>query len=794
MVPDNSYTFDLYVKRVGERYNDTIAKKKRCCNETILTRKYEGETLGLIRLRFPEPHHKDCEGCWLPSGVWEDGIHLMCYMDPANVDMYKTQYLLLIPYLRTLCSHQALSFLGSVTALLRSGGTYIHESWRKLAYWERLFGYMANMKRSDLQEEVYDWLKDPKVMGGPLSGQWNDMVYQETRDIMREEFRMPKKVLPFAQWAASCVWMRGRAGDNEKHSVVIDGKPTSTRKMKPLDAVRMSDRDIMMQVTNTTPDRLVIAQKSEHGKIRPIVKSSNANNRRWDYVMHLIEDGLRPAITTRVFGGAAKNEELDMELIETCNKSTWKLPLDHSNYDHRQTKGMLKAMLLAVFDHISPLLPHEIANDWRTVFKSAFDSQFNRRVMVDFFGDIFEWQNGLPSGLRITSLMGTLGNLVGIRIAKKIVNSMYTREMVHTERAQGDDCSLECETVQAAQEMLGTMTMLGYKIHPFKTFLSRERTEFLQRSIERKGITGYFARLLLGLRFTSPIQEAPICKVERVASRFTSWHLCCLRGADINRCMMMYILDATQVGLSRQQAVSLAMTPRVYGGLGIAQTSRMAQVLLPHWNGMWTKMVILKERRHIKFNYGKWITRILNTRSITTSMLARTTIPEEMLITWGVRQSKIWGKITVMWMDMLPNAGRYETLSHEPLPDSYDVWDMEGIPNNLIEHVKSADIDSGSFLHIKPEYLPIVLRTRGRVSRTVFEGWLTDKYEISLPCIDQYGQKYCGMVKRRYKQLLLGLMGKKDMNETRLRQNMLYWELAAPSAMQNAYKAEYLSV
>lgn len=116
---------------------------------------------------------------------------------------------------------------------------------------------------------------------------------------------------------------------------------------------------------------------------------------------------------------------------------------------------------------------------------------------------------------------------------------------------QGDDITLTCKDIIDAQYIIGIMNFLGYKVHAQKTFLSRTRTEFLQRSFEKHGISGYLPRSLLGMRYRHPVLEIPISKVQRILARFLNWQLIVVRGGDVHRAMECYVMDAEQIGLRR---------------------------------------------------------------------------------------------------------------------------------------------------------------------------------------------------------------------------------------------------
>lgn len=78
--------------------------------------------------------------------------------------------------------------------------------------------------------------------------------------------------------------------------------------------------------------------------------------------------------------------------------------------------------------------------------------------------------------------------------------------------AQGDDVLFTTSYLQCVSAIVH---MYGYKVHPEKTYISRERGEFL-RSYETDRITGYISRSLLSLRYRNPTIAIPVVKAERI--------------------------------------------------------------------------------------------------------------------------------------------------------------------------------------------------------------------------------------------------------------------------------------
>lgn len=767
-------------------------KYKYHCNKKSLLAEPSDLNMSLRKFRFRHSDHSPCEGCGFGVGVLEEGLHLLCFLSPNAAGSIIKQYKFLIPFLGQCCLHTAVFFLKDVTGLLRSGGTYISKFWRILSFWERLYGYSDYSSDAEIKEELLDWLGRANDTGSVIGVNVHaEVTYDKVFKLISEAWTVPEEYLTLDQWIKSLVWTRGKSGDNENTTISLEGKEVRTRRMKALDAVYKSDEEIKSMMYQVIPNKIYILQKSEHSKIRPVAKTSNNTNRQWDWLCDYIERGLKGCEFTKLFSGSRANEELDVRLLGGCRSSIWKLPMDHSSYDHQLDLPMLKACLVAIKDATSVGMPLDIRSDFDRVWQAAWDSDF-KSVWVFFKNWApFLWEGGLPSGFRTTALLGTTLNGASIEVAKDIIAKADlctdgSGRGVSFRACQGDDVACEMRSLTDANLLLAAMNLLGYKVHPQKTFISRERTEFLQRSFERSGITGYIPRSLLNMRFRSPIQEAPIVKTERLFSCFMNWHLCILRGADPRRAIECFFMESDQIGINRTMVASFLLTPRAYGGIGVTPSSLLAGLALPYWNGKWIKMKVVKESRDKEVQLGAWARRLM-TWGITRAHEGWKSFVDTLATTWGIRQAKIFGKVSVSWEWMTPIKPRYECPSVTPAPREAEMWDMTNIPTLIRRMVKQNAIANEDWSLIKPVFRDEVARQRKRVSRTIFEGWLTGEFEVSAPVLDDISLKYGTEEKRNIDIQLRKYILKKDMSLERLKSIVHGLELRIGQIISNKY-------
>lgn len=220
-------------------------------------------------------------------------------------------------------------------------------------------------------------------------------MFEEAVKFMDKEWIKVEDVPTAEQWVKECTWMRGHSGNQRVTDVYIDGKRMRTR------------RD---GLCSKAVEEMHIMQKSEGGKIRAVVKTGNQVNRQMDYVSMALEKGLSRSRISTLFAGSQGNEEIDWDIVKTVERQDlWKVPLDQSNFDQKQSKPTIWAVLMAIGVTLEKAYGrrHDIMKVWASMWKSVFCQPV--KVMLDN-RKIGNWVNGVPSGWRWTAILDTVLN------------------------------------------------------------------------------------------------------------------------------------------------------------------------------------------------------------------------------------------------------------------------------------------------------------------------------------------------------------------------------------------------
>lgn len=374
--------------------------------------------------RFRNTTHARCDGCSLGKGAREDGLHILWRGSlPAGRRYILKQYAALKNLCSDFCPHGMNHVLKDQTAMAKMAGEFLDPQWRLICYWEQLYGYFPYVGVDNMEGEARKWLETPNVLAGFFSpDQYADEMY-----LLNQFWRRPAEIPSIGAWLDTGRWVRGKAGTGEKTYVTIDGKTQKTRSMKGVDAALMTNHQIEQELYTPAREEFHVMEKSEGGKSRPVVKTSNHTNRKMDFLSEVIERGLYGTRFSTLYAGTAGNDKVDLELVElTRDRNYLKVPLDQKNFDQHQSKLTIQAVMGAIGDHLDSVgIPYEYTRVW----KALWDSIFVYGATVKVGSKEFEWTNGLPSGWRWTAFLDTILNLASCRIIQRIVG-VITREEV----------------------------------------------------------------------------------------------------------------------------------------------------------------------------------------------------------------------------------------------------------------------------------------------------------------------------------------------------------------------------
>lgn len=743
----------------------------------------------LVRYRLGEHH---CDACSsFPRGLLEDGLHLlgrgMSRRDRMGLARFYRWCRSKCGERGSLCHHDLKAWLKKITGLLKMGGSYIDPLWRNYTYWETFFGYLGYVAPGGLLDDVKEWLIDERHIGEWWGEeQYISDLYHEAVRYLKAEWRRPKVVPSLREWVAAGRWVRGKAGTGVVDTVLIDEKRVRTRRFKGLDAVKFSDSAIVSELLTVTAEEMIVMQKAEGAKVRPVVKTGNAMYRKMDFASEVVERGLYGGKTSTLFAGTRGNEEIDrMWMGLASDPSLLKVPLDQSSFDQHQSRASICAVLNAIGDVC--FAQDEVDDDMLAVWENIMTGIFALRPTVRYEGWSGVWNNGIPSGWRWTALLDTILNICSFRVICGYCEKYWNKPVrIYHMCAQGDDVIFTTDEVSAVEMIVHMYQLLGYKVHPQKTYISRIRGEFLRRSYEPNTITGYIGRTQLALRFRNPIIPLPIDPAERLSSRLDLWALFVLRGGNGKGVTEMFLEDAEQSGVPWETAASYCLTPNCVGGMGVDGRDHPIGVhLLERLGGClkrWVHPVVTKPLNRLCADIGHWRGR-LTRLGIKLNPDASQDFLGLLMRTWGIQESRIVGEMKVEWEWETPFEAITPVDGYR-VPDPSRLWDLDDVPVLVRSLVQKQAVEEGNWSWIRPEFRTLVLGLRKRMSKTVFRSYLLGRISVPSPQVGGVAKRYGFEIKEWAKEWVFQFLGSRSISVKRLQMRLLWLEEQVKSRLR----------
>lgn len=686
------------------------------------------------------------------------------------------------------CQCRMRSYFKSVTGLFKRGAEYIHPFWRLMCYWETFFGFHPYIGLDKMYDKARDWLHDEKTVGNKLPpGCYASMIYEKCRHIIRNGWKSPRKIWTLQEWVETGEWMQGKAGTGGKLSIEVDGRRKRSRGMKAVEGALKSDEQVVAEMCIPHPEVMIVMEKSESGKSRPVVKCSNESNRLMGFLSQWAEDGLAGVRESTLFMSGDMHEEYDIEMLRKMEDgNSYKVPLDQGSFDNMQTKETIQAVFLALRDEIYDITHNR---EFLFLFNTLLQSIFVMTPTVIVGNRSFPWRNGVPSGWRWTALLDTLLNLSSFKVILDLIELRYSKRAdVADLVAQGDDILFTCRSLELAEQIISMYRWVGYDVHPEKTFVSRHRAEFLRRSYERGKLIGYRARGMLSILYRNPIKEPEMVKPMRIYSRVSVWNMMVLRGACAERVVDLMMEDARQAGIDEDKAAGFVLLPAAYGGAGVVPDSRLGGQLKRYWKGKyWRPQWVYGERR-LSVNIGKWSSRLAK-HHIRLGGSNYDAFTKALLHSWGYTDKTLYTSVDVTWEEVFPAPALRIFHLNGPVPSPEGLWKETTVPKQLLPYFKRQLIEEGREGEmVKEEARDWLAAYRRRVSVAVYRAYLLGEISLPTPSTETLAARYGASVKRRCNFLIRLLLNTKNLSLTTLQRGLHAVENLYITATQTKYE------
>lgn len=371
-----------------------------------------------------------------------------------------------------------------------------------------LSGYMQNdIKETDWEEEF-----EKLAHGGAEHGLIGEDILSTMRDQMSLYMSKPAtgRFMTFKEYIESGEWATSGSSSIGK----IEWSTTGERG-------KFKARKNMLEYLYTSEELWKIASNWD-GKLVSKVFTKDELSKRRLAVASNIESYLHESYALRLLGHSylgwpmitldespKKAHERSSGICLELGRDRWALPFDFKAFDHQATTDEVVLMLENNLNTIT--VPNEYKKSWTVVKHKILKSYRMNTLIMQTGKQKFKAQmtGGLPSGVRVTSLIGNQWNALMTLRAKEIAKQLLRYDPEYTIGIRGDDTYILAN--KAAELLVFRYAYMSINAVGLdsKFGISQKVCEFLRNEITAKGMRGWSNRSIPTMTQRKPWTSDP---------------------------------------------------------------------------------------------------------------------------------------------------------------------------------------------------------------------------------------------------------------------------------------------
>lgn len=317
--------------------------------------------------------------------------------------------------------------------------------------------------------------------------------------------------MTFADWLEAGLWLTaGSSSVGRCEWLLPDGTTLKFKARKTHLPYIMTADELRRVALDAKSELSVVIEKNEAGKIRIAYAGSLGSYLVQAYIVYLGNgfytewEGVVLDMTSDDLAAS------DYATKVALDRGAVGLPLDFDKFDHQATRSEVLAMAQRFLD-LASFNAVRGDPDWPTI-SANFMGEFERIDVLVRLGKrnlVLPMTGGIPSGIRLTSIIGVLWNGVEYRQAGDVMREacgVWARERPLINRRLGDDTEIVhrswwwCSVLQACYTVVGTVVSAA------KTAVLRGGSEFLRRFYDAgaRRWGGYAPRAVIGMSQRKP--------------------------------------------------------------------------------------------------------------------------------------------------------------------------------------------------------------------------------------------------------------------------------------------------
>lgn len=326
--------------------------------------------------------------------------------------------------------------------------------------------------------------------------------------------------------------------------------------------------DLVMNWDGKLQSRVFI--KNEMSKLRLAVASNIEAYIHESYMLHLYGHGFKDYPWITLDETPSQQHQREVKMIELLLNGSYAFPFDYANFDHQPTLFEIQTIVSIVKNIILENMPWEHHNILIKLFDKILNSYEQSYLSGDIngvkFSDI-KVEGGVPSGVRITSLLGNLWNIIMLRIVLDIVEGIAGKDLVQLICVKGDDLVVMARDPIFLYLIRLVFASINAEGADSKIGISPRVCEFLRNEISDNGIRGWTCRAIGGLSQRKPWNPSPWDPNSEVKT--LAENICLLERRVGYKLPQMHRINKIKWSKYTRQSYKFLELPKRLGGFGL---------------------------------------------------------------------------------------------------------------------------------------------------------------------------------------------------------------------------------
>jgi hypothetical protein len=240
----------------------------------------------------------------------------------------------------------------------------------------------------------------------------------------------------------------------------------------------------------------------------------------------------------------------------------WKVCTDQSSFDTHQKKEWVVYAMRKLVERLG------FSNHPDLKLVGEHELLSMERVYLEMQSGLMKWENGVLSGHKFTALLDSILNRAETR-------TVYERlgYEIRAEVYQGDDSAAILSEEPSGEDMACEFGRLGLEVNPEKTWIHRERFEYLHELYVGGNVYGFPARAMRALLWRKPSMGGlePV-GTGAVLSYLDVHRMAARRGLRVLESLRAFVRSWNL--LDDRKFTSWVQTPSLWGGFGLGARGR----------------------------------------------------------------------------------------------------------------------------------------------------------------------------------------------------------------------------